>query len=307
MRRGCRVPHPYRALAARIGWGNSDAVCQPLCAKALGLWVGHDFSRADKALAEAGPSTDLYKTCGTQKCPPFHHNQNFGYVASSRVANYVVSIMLRCFLFRAESCCCAFAIVVALCGASSAQNNAPPPQSSSDSGTSLANVVRNSKAHKASHAKKVIGDDDLESSAGPLPKLTMDGAENADDVVAAIKAYKEIHTPAETEDAVRRWYEKYDQELAAAIQENLDIRALREANVNNGYEMCQQNQDYEQCTARQRAEARGARSDQAEINRNNNLTVRIQHAFMKVRNGLTMNNLRYDWFKIRTTNNIDRY
>ena len=155
-------------------------------------WEGHGFIRADKA--EAGPSADLYKTCGTQKCPPFHHNQNFGYVASSRVANYVVSIMLRCFLFRAESCCCAFAIVVALCGASSAQNNAPPPQSSSDSGTSLANVVRNSKAHKASHAKKVIGDDDLESSAGPLPKLTMDGAENADDVVAAIKAYKEIHT-----------------------------------------------------------------------------------------------------------------
>jgi len=35
--------------------------------------------------------------------------------------------------------------------------------------------------------------------------------------------------------------------------------------------------------------------------------VRIQHSFSKVRNGLQMNNLRYDWFKIRTTNNIDQF
>jgi hypothetical protein len=174
-------------------------------------------------------------------------------------------------------------------------------------GTSLAGAARRAKAEKTQHAKKVISDDDLESSAGPLPKLTLDGAENADDVVAAIKTYKETHTPEQTEHAVQRWYEKYDQELAAAIQENLDLRALREANVSNGYEMCQQSQDYEQCTARQRAEARGARSDQAEINPNNNLIVRVQHSFMKVRNGLLMNNLHYEWFKIRTTNNIDRY
>ncbi len=39
--------------------------------------------------------------------------------------------------------------------------------------------------------------------------------------------------------------------------------------------------------------------------RNTNLEVCIQHAFVKVRNGLWMNNLRYDRFKIRTTNNID--
>ena len=53
------------------------------------------------------------------------------------------------------------------------------------------------------------------------------------------------------------------------------------------------------------AEQRGARSDQVQRMKNNQLEVRIQHALMKVRNGLVMNNLRYDWFKIRTTNGIN--
>ena len=55
------------------------------------------------------------------------------------------------------------------------------------------------------------------------------------------------------------------------------------------------------------AEQRGARNDQRELAKNNNLAVRIQHSFMKVRNGLQMQNLSYPWFKIRTTNNIDEF
>jgi hypothetical protein len=49
------------------------------------------------------------------------------------------------------------------------------------------------------------------------------------------------------------------------------------------------------------------RNDQLELAKNNNLAVRIQHSFMKVRNGLQMQNLRYPWFKIRTTNNLDEF
>jgi hypothetical protein len=135
----------------------------------------------------------------------------------------------------------------------------------------------------------------------------MDGAENADEVVAAITAYKTKHTPEEMEKAVRIWYERYDQMLAAAIQENLDLKTLRDENSSNGYELCQESQDYEHCQNRRMAEARGARHDQAEMAQNTNLMVRIQHSFSKVRNCLQMNNLHYDWFKIRTTNNIDQF
>lgn len=191
--------------------------------------------------------------------------------------------------------------------AQSSAQQSTSTQTTSDSPDSLADMVRGAKAQKNAHAKKVLTDEDMEISAGPLPRLRMDGAENADEVVAAISTYKAKHTPEETEKAVRIWYERYDEMLAAAIQENLDLKTLRDENLNNGYELCQQSQDYEHCQNRRMAEARGARHDQAEMAQNSNLMVRIQHSFSKVRIGLQQNNLHYDWFKIRTTNNIDQF
>ena len=188
---------------------------------------------------------------------------------------------------------------------------APPPQSpttqnSATSDASIAAAARDAKAQKAK-AKKVFTDEDMEATAGPLPRLKMDGPENSDDVVAAIAKYKTDHTPEQTENAVHIWYDRYDDMLAAAIQTNLDVTVLRQTNYSNGYELCQQSQDYQQCNNRQMAELRGARNDQVELTKNSNLEVRIQHAFMNVRNGLMMNGLRYNWFKIRTTNGIDMY
>lgn len=192
----------------------------------------------------------------------------------------------------------------------SSSNSSSQPQSApptSDAAPSLADAVRGSKAQKSAHAKKVITDEDMEATAGPLPRLKMDGAENADDVVKAISDYKTTHTPEQTEQAVRIWYDRYDEMLAAAIQDNQDTMVLRNANSSNGYELCQESGDYQQCRNRQMADQRGARSDQVKMTKNNQLEVRIQHAFMKVRNGLNVNNLHYDWFKIRTTNGIDLF
>jgi hypothetical protein len=55
------------------------------------------------------------------------------------------------------------------------------------------------------------------------------------------------------------------------------------------------------------AEQRGARNDQIQIAKNLNAESRIQQAFMRIRNALMMNNLRYDWFKVRTTNGVDKF
>ncbi|HLW84109.1 MAG TPA: hypothetical protein VKR60_02775 [Candidatus Sulfotelmatobacter sp.] len=195
-------------------------------------------------------------------------------------------------------------------GQSASAAAATAPQASSDAGDSLGAAARKAKAQNAVHAKKVFTDEDMDAKAGPLPRLKMDGAENADEVMAAIAKYKLTHTPQQTEEAVRGWYDRYDQELAAAIQETIDVRSLRSANMSNGNELCQHTQDYEDyahCQSRQVAEQRGARQDQAEINNNNNVVVRIQHSFMKIRVGLTQNGVRYDWFKVRTSNNIDRF
>jgi hypothetical protein len=180
-------------------------------------------------------------------------------------------------------------------------------QDAPDSGGSLAAAAKASKAQKAGPAKRIFTDDDMEVIAGPLPRLKMDGPENADDVVAAIKEYRGKHTPAETEEAVHIWYDRYDEMLAAAIRQNQDIPTLRSENMTNGYLLCQEGQDYQKCANRQMAEQRGAQSDQKVMTRNAKLEVRVQHSLMKVRNGLCMMNLRYPWFKIRTTNDIDSF
>jgi hypothetical protein len=193
-----------------------------------------------------------------------------------------------------------------------AQSPAPtsqpqPPTTYTNSETSIAAAARDAKAQKAGHAKKVVTDEDMEATAGPLPRLKMDGAENADEVIAAIVDYKSSHTPEQTEKAVRIWYDRYDEMFAGAIQENADMTVLRNANSSNGYDLCQESGDYQQCHYRQMAEQRGARNDQVKMMKNNQLEVRIQHAFGNVRNGLMQNHLHYDWFKIRTTNGFDIY
>ncbi len=206
--------------------------------------------------------------------------------------------------------CLFTAILLVFSTMSLAQNQQPPAttasQSSGNTDSPLAAAARDAKSKKA-RSKKVFTDDDMETTAGPLPRLKMEGAENADEIVVAISKYKTTHTPEQTEQAVHIWYDRYDQLLAAAIQDNQDIATLRSANMSNGYALCQESQDYEQCRNRQMAEMRGAQSDQTQVTKNNSLEVRIQHSFMKVRNGLQANSLHYDWFKIRTTNNIDQF
>ena len=203
-------------------------------------------------------------------------------------------------------------LALAVVGQAAAQSSPPPstltlPPQISSTDKSVAAAVRDSKGQKILHAKKVFTDDDLDAATTALPRLRMEGADNGDDIVAAIAKYKEAHTPALTEAAVRAWYERYDEMLAAAIQENLDLKTLGEANAANGYELCQQSGDYEKCESRRRTELNGARHDQTTIARNASLEVRIQHAFMKIRGKLMQQNLRYDWFRIRTTNGIDIY
>jgi hypothetical protein len=192
-----------------------------------------------------------------------------------------------------------------------AQDDSPPSSNGSpaqsETGDSLASVVRRSKAQKTVHSKNIVADDDVQASLGPLPHLKMNEAENGEDVAAAIAKYRQAHSPAETEDMVRRWYQEYDEELETAITENSDIKTLREANVSNSKGLCQSSNDYRECQERQMAEMNGAQHDEEQIKRNNDRIVRIQHSLLNIRNRLFQMGLHYDWFKVRTTNNIDRF
>ena len=160
-------------------------------------------------------------------------------------------------------------LILAVCVTLSlAQNTAtsakPESQAATDSGDCLGTVARRTKAQKSAHATKVVTDDDVSASNGPLPRLKINDAENGEDVVAAVADYKKNHTPAQTEEALHRWYNECDEELAAAIKENIEIKNLRETNAAQGYELCQSH-DYEKCETCRRAEISGARRDQTEM------------------------------------------
>ena len=202
-------------------------------------------------------------------------------------------------------------VFVLLLAASVAQQTpvapAVPEPTATGTEQSLGAVARNSKKPGSAPAKKVITEDDMDAPANILPRLRMEGAENADEIIAAIGKYKQSHTPEQTEEVVQGWYERYDEELAAAIQQNQTVNTLREENLSNGYEICREGGDYQSCENRRRAEYVGTRHDQTTVRNNTTLEVRIQHVFMKVRNGMMRYGLRYDWFKIRTTNGIDSF
>lgn len=200
-------------------------------------------------------------------------------------------------------------LVVALAAAAqdtSGSCQAPDEKKPASTDDSVAAAARSSKNQKA-HAKRVFSDEDMEAWSGPLPRLKMEGTENSDEIIAAINTYRTKHTAEQTEQAVRIWYEQYDEILAAAIENNIETRVLRNANTSNGYELCMESRDYQQCNNWQMAEQRGARNDQIQMAKNFNIESRIQQAFMRVRNALMMSNLRYDWFKVRTTNGVDKF
>ena len=86
------------------------------------------------------------------------------------------------------------AVFSALLSIAVAQNSQPATpsataQTSASPEKSVAAAVRDSKTQKTAHAKKVFTEDDLDATATALPRLKMDGAENGDEIVAAIGKY----------------------------------------------------------------------------------------------------------------------
>jgi hypothetical protein len=214
---------------------------------------------------------------------------------------------ISCVFARVRLIIFALAVASAAGGQSTPPSTLAAPPQTPNSDKPVAAAVRDSKAQKNSHAKKVFTDDDMDATASPLPRLKMDGIDNTDQIIAEVGNYRRTHTPEETEQVMHDWYDEYDSQLRAAIEDNQSRSTLMQENQRNGYELCQQGGDYEKCAKRQMSEAVGARNDQTAFARNNAAIHRLQQAFMKIRNSQFPFNQHYAWFKIRTTNNIDTY
>jgi hypothetical protein len=142
----------------------------------------------------------------------------------------------------------------------------------------------------------------MEVKKGPLPRLNLEDTDNSDEIIAAIAAFKAKHNEHETEQAVRTWYDEYDELLAVAVRENNQIRDQRESTSYHSYELCQQGVSYKQCQERRQTEIRGNRHDQFVMRDNGMLAGHIQQSFMTIRSGISKYSLQYEWFKIRNGN-----
>ena len=178
--------------------------------------------------------------------------------------------------------------------------------SSNGQGKSVASVARVAKTNKT-HAARVFTDDDMEVHKSPSPVMNLEGDDTTDLILRAIAKYKESHKPDETEQVVHDWYDEYDAMLAANAREAIQYRSLREANTLNGYDLCQQSDDYEHCEKRRQSELRGQRLDGAKIRQDMERVGRIQQGLMRVRAGIGMLRLNYPWFKVRNGNGIGSF
>jgi hypothetical protein len=171
-----------------------------------------------------------------------------------------------------------------------------PPSASADPSVSVAAAARSSKK-PAVHAKKIIDDDDLALHQGPIPRLIIEGSDNTAEIIAAFRRYKQSHTPQQTEQALHDWFDETNDLLTVTQREGSKLRDVREANVNNSNELCQDSGDWQQCQKLSVAEARGARSDRTSMNNDFAVGSRIQQAFRNIYNSLIEMGVDYAWFR----------
>ncbi len=180
----------------------------------------------------------------------------------------------------------AFILVIA-CSALMAQEGEP----------SLADAARK-KSDGKPKAKVVITEDNLPAH-GPLPSMNLEGVDNSDDVLKAIDDYRKSHTAIETEQVVRDWYDEYDTLFVKAFTENEEIKSRAQ---DQSYTPHQYPDDARKYQEQRMAEVHSAIQDQRLVLKNNLLIARIQQTFQKVRSGLQLRSVKYEWMKIRFGN-----
>lgn len=203
----------------------------------------------------------------------------------------------------------AVGVILTCSGLCMAQSAAPPAnsQGSASTDTSLAGAARRAKAQKNARAKNVLTGDDLEETDGPLPRLNLDGEENADYVTTAIVRYHETHSPQQTEEVVHTWFDRYDQALASAIRDDLDLMAGRYTNTSNENQDCQQSQNSGRCEDQQMAGRRTPSDWSSRKRKDEDLIGRLQQSFITVRRGMRQKKFGYDWFKVRTADGVGSF
>lgn len=173
---------------------------------------------------------------------------------------------------------------------------------SGSSSPPLGDVVKKAKQNAGPKAKTVINEETLKPQ-DPIPAIAFADIDNSDDIIKAIHEFKKNHSPSETEETVRQWYDESDSIFLKALDDNARLIVRKEdrtlADVTGEYNRAG---DYSRAVERRNGAIREDRNDFRSYRSNGFRIARIQQTLMKVRNDLQVCGLRYEWFKIRNGN-----
>lgn len=188
---------------------------------------------------------------------------------------------------------------------------APATSSSnaSDAGNSLGSVARSLQGGKPAPTKHVFSNDDMEASDEPLPRLNLNISqrENSAEIVTAFLAYRQTHTPKQTEDMLHEWFDLYDRTLADAIVGLNDHQSTRQTNAKTMHVPCPTGEFAADCEKERDAAVHNLMKSDPVLNKDNRTIGRIQSGLKDVRLGLWMKNIRYSWFTIRSSDGYGTY
>lgn len=170
----------------------------------------------------------------------------------------------------------------------------------------LGDVARKNREAKPSRteARLVVDDEsDRVKRKSPFPEIADKGLDNSAEIIKAMEVYLQTHPPDAGEQAIRQWYEQYDEMMAAAIVQRAELQQRHRDRVRGVPGDHYRITNYREYQMRNEAEWRVDDDDYRRYEAAGLLTARIQQTFIKVRSFLESKNRRYEWFKIRFGNN----
>lgn len=179
---------------------------------------------------------------------------------------------------------------------------------STDNSTSLGDVAKRTRGSAGVKAKKVFTEDDLSLRTNPIPRISLQGEDNGEVVLTAVREYRKNHTATETERVVREWYNEHDEILVAAAEDSNQIAQhsqYRYESQDEGYE--NNDTDYRKARQRMATERRSQRVDARRSREDWQIISRIQQTMQAVRTDLRMNRINCEWFKIRQGSDAGTY
>jgi len=171
---------------------------------------------------------------------------------------------------------------------------------------SLGDAARQVRADKSAqpHAKIVVDDEVAPlKTRSPFPEISLKGLDNTGDICRSMEDFRKNHKKDEFENAVRDWYDDYDQMIKLYLKEQVLSQERRNDQYNRPQPVF--SGDYkkywEQVQTRQRADE----LDRRRMSTDQNTINRVQNGLGRVQTYLVVHGYNFQWYRIRHSANDD--